>query len=116
MADISGIDLSALNPNALSRLTRGYNASDVSKMGETATVSENGAFSQILSSAMNLISETNALSNAAEEAEISFAMGETESIHDVTVAQQKALVSLQYTVAIKNAVLSAYNELMNMQV
>ena len=33
----------------------------------------------------------------------------------VTIAQQKAYLSLQYTVAIKNAVLEAYKEIMNMQ-
>ena len=74
------------------------------------------AFSNILSSAMGLVNQTNSLSEKAEEAEIDFALGNADSTHDVTVAQQKAYLSLQYTVAIKNAVLEAYKEIMNMQI
>lgn len=112
MADIPAIDFTNIGTSALNRLTgeRGITKN------ESIATAEDGAFSKILSSAMDLIKETNNLSNAAEEAEINFAMGKTDSIHDVTVAQQKAYVSLQYTVAIKNAVLSAYKELMNLQV
>ena len=51
----------------------------------------------------------------AEEAEMSFALGYTDSIHDLAVAQQKANISLQYTVKVTNSVVTAYKELMNMQ-
>lgn len=74
------------------------------------------AFSNILSSAMGLINQTNSLSEKAEQEQVDFALGNAESTHDVRVAQQKAYLSLQYTVAIKNAVLEAYKEIMNMQV
>ena len=74
------------------------------------------AFSTILDSAANLITETNAYSNAAEEEEIKLALGETDSIHDLQIAQQKANVSLQYTVAVRDAFMSAYKEIMNLQI
>ena len=74
-----------------------------------------GVFGSILDSAVKLVSETNAYSNAAEEEEMKFALGETDSIHDVQIAQQKANVSLQYTVAVRDAFISAYRELMNLQ-
>lgn len=74
-----------------------------------------GAFESIFNSAVNLINTTNDYSNAAEEEEIKFALGETDSIHDVQIAQQKANVSLQYTVAVRDALLNAYKEIMNMQ-
>lgn len=74
------------------------------------------AFSNILSSAMGLINQTNSLSEKAEQAEIDFALGNADSTHEVAVAQQKAYLSLQYTVAIKNAVLEAYKEIMNIQI
>ena len=73
------------------------------------------AFSSILDSAARLINQTNAYSNAAEEEEIKYALGETDNIHDLQIAQQKANVSLQYTVAVRDAVMSGYKELMNMQ-
>lgn len=84
-------------------------SSDIQSVDDTA-------FSNILSSAMGLVNQTNSLAEAAEEAEIDFALGNADSTHDVTVAQQKAYLSLQYTVAIKNAVLEAYNEIMNIQI
>ena len=74
------------------------------------------AFSNILSSAMGLVNQTNRLSEQAEQAEIDFALGNADSTHDVAVAQQKAYISLQYTVAIKNAVMEAYKEIMNIQI
>ncbi|MFG6329420.1 MAG: flagellar hook-basal body complex protein FliE [Lachnospiraceae bacterium] len=76
----------------------------------------NTAFQTAFDSALNLISEANAYSNAAEEEEIKFALGETDSIHDLQIAQQKANVSLQYTVAVRDAFLSAYKEIMNIQI
>ena len=44
-----------------------------------------------------------------------FALGNSDNIADLMVAQRKANLSLQYTVAIRNAVMSAYKEIMNLQ-
>jgi flagellar hook-basal body complex protein FliE len=42
-------------------------------------------------------------------------LGLNDSVTDLLVAQQKANISLQYTVAIKNAVTQAYQEIMAIQ-
>ena len=76
---------------------------------------EKAAFSNIFDSAVNLVKRTNDYSNAAEEEEIKFALGETDSIHDVQIAQQKANVSLQYTVAVRDAFIQGYREILNLQ-
>lgn len=73
------------------------------------------SFESLFQSAMGMINETNSLSNKAEEEEIKFAMGTSDSVVDLMVAQQKANLSLQYTVAVRNAVLDSYKELMNLQ-
>ena len=73
------------------------------------------AFSTLFDSAVNMVQETNDYSNAAEEEEIKYALGESDSIHDLQIAQQKANISLQYTVAVRNAFLQGYKELMNLQ-
>lgn len=73
------------------------------------------AFDTFLHAAVNMYKETDSLQKAAESAEMSYALGYSDSIHDVALAQQKANISLQYTVKITNAVVSAYKELMNMQ-
>ncbi|MEE3392250.1 MAG: flagellar hook-basal body complex protein FliE [Lachnospiraceae bacterium] len=80
---------------------------------ETNTV--DGPFSAALDSAVGLIKKTNDLSNAAEMEEIRYAAGQSDNLHDLMVAQQKANVSLQYTVAVRDAVMQGYRELMNMQ-
>ena len=73
------------------------------------------SFDVLLNSAMGLISETNDYSNKVEEEEIKFATGESDNLHDLMIAQQKASVSLQYTAAVKNGVVEAYRTIMNMQ-
>lgn len=73
------------------------------------------AFDDILNAAVDMYKEANTLQKKAEAAEMSFALGYTDSIHDLALAQQKANISLQYTVKVTNAVVSAYKELMNLQ-
>lgn len=72
-------------------------------------------FDSFFESAVNLIKQTNDLSNAASAAEINYSLGYTDNLHDVMVAQQKANLSLQYVVNLRNTCMSAYREIMNMQ-
>lgn len=92
---------------------------NLSKYGidSTAKASENrnAAFEDIFQSALNLVKQTNDYTNAAEEAETSYALGLTDSTTDLQVAQQKANYALQYTVAVRNNVMDAYKEIMNLQ-
>lgn len=104
------VDLTSLNKVSLDFLNNSLEKSGVNNK------TNEDAFSSLLNSAMGMVNETNSLSNAAESEKIKFAMGESENTHDLTIAQQKASVSLQYTVAVKNKILEAYKELMNMQI
>ncbi len=79
------------------------------------TEDRNATFDSLFQAAVGLIKETNNYTNAAEEAEMAFSLGLTDNTHDLQVAQQKANLSLQYTVAIRNQVLDAYKEIMNLQ-
>lgn len=76
---------------------------------------DGGSFETLFQSALDLINETNEYTNAAEEEELNYAMGLSEDTHTLMIAQQKANLSLQYTVAVRDAVIDAYNEIMNMQ-
>lgn len=73
------------------------------------------SFESLLKSAMNLVQQTEDYTNAANVEKIKFATGESTSLHDLMIAQQKANVSLQYTVAVKNTAVEAYRSIMNMQ-
>lgn len=76
--------------------------------------SEDTQFASLLESSMKLINDTNDYQNAAEQAEIQFALGESTNTHDLQIAQQKANITLQYTVAVRDKMLEAYNSIMNM--
>ena len=54
--------------------------------------------------------------NNAEEEEIKFALGESTNTHELLVAQEKANIALSYTVAVRDKVIDAYKEIMNMQI
>lgn len=101
--------ITAVNNNVQSALIDGLNISKVETDSKTA-------FDTLLSSAISLYKEADDLQNAAEESEINFALGYATSTHDLAVAQQKANISLQYTVKVTNKALEAYKELMNMQI
>ncbi len=75
----------------------------------------NDTFEMLFDSALSMINDTNRLTNAAKEEEMKYALGVSTSTHDLQVAQSKANVSLQYTVAVRNKVVEAYKEIMNLQ-
>jgi flagellar hook-basal body complex protein FliE len=74
------------------------------------------SFDAVLSSVMNSLEETNDLQNAAEEAEIQFALGQSTNTHDLLIAETKADLAIQYTVAVRDKIIDAYKELMQMQI
>ena len=83
----------------------------------SVTMTPNGEeFGSFLSVAMENLNTTNAYLSDAENEELKFMMGETESTHDLTIALNKASTALQYTVAVRDKVLDAYKELMQMQI
>ena len=108
---LSGVDLASAysTPTISSGLSDGKDSLIINSDDNKS------AFSTLFDSAVNMVQETNDYSNAAEEEEIKYALGESDSIHDLQTAQQKANISLQYTVAVRNAFLQGYKELMNLQ-
>jgi len=108
---LSGVDLAS----AYSAPTISSDLSDGKDSLIINSDDNKSAFSTLFDSAVNMVQETNDYSNAAEEEEIKYALGESDSIHDLQIAQQKANISLQYTVAVRNAFLQGYKELMNLQ-
>ena len=102
--------------SGLSGIGLNFYTDAVNSVTGSGTDSNKSSFSPILDSAMNTIKETDSLSQQAEQAAVDFTLGNTDSTHELTIAQQKAYLSLQYTVAIKNAFLDAYKEIMQIQI
>ncbi len=114
------MDLSAITPiNGLQGLPNIAPAERTSLTGVLAEKEERAdgtLFHSFLNSAIDNIKTTNQYLSDAEDAEIQFALGETENPHDLTIALQKASAALQYTVAVRDRLLDAYKELMQMQI
>ena len=77
---------------------------------------EGSLFDSFLHSAIDNIKATNKYLSDAEDEKIKFALGETENTHDLTIALQKASTALQYTVVVRDRLLDAYKEIMQMQI
>ncbi|HAU85660.1 MAG TPA: flagellar hook-basal body complex protein FliE [Lachnospiraceae bacterium] len=102
--DITGVkNISAISPK--------YDYGKQSKIENN----NNQTFASFFKSALDNVNETNSYINKANEEEIKFALGQSDSLVDLQNAQLKANISLQYTVAIKNSLVDAYKEIMNLQ-
>lgn len=86
------------------------------KSTDAAEKDSENMFQTVFNAAVDNISETNGYLSDQENEELKLAMGITENTHDLTIAMQKAETALQYTVAVRDKLLSAYNEIMQMQV
>lgn len=115
------MDLSAITSLSGLSTTSGLNTvngvtSLTGVLGEKKDSVDGDMFSTILNSAIDNIRTTNSYLSDAEDEEIKFALGESENTHDLTIALQKASTALQYTVAIRDRLMDAYKELMQMQI
>lgn len=104
-------------------ITELYNVSsgvirEAAKAAPTTKIEDykDNAFDSVLHTAIDNLNTTNSYLSDAEDEKIKWALGETENTHDLTIALQKASTALQYTVAIRDKLLDAYKELIQMQV
>lgn len=109
---VTGID----GINGLSSLDRTERTSLTGTLADKEEKVGGSLFDAVLKSAIDNIKTTNSYLSKAEDEELKFAMGETENFHDLTIALQKASTALQYTVAVRDRLLDAYKELMQMQI
>lgn len=102
--DITGI-------KAIEGITPKYDYGDTKKVKSNHN---NQAFESFFQSALDNVNQTNSYIDKANEEQIKFALGQSDSLVDLRNAQLKANISLQYTVAIKNSLVDAYKEIMNL--
>ena len=110
----SSSNLSQLSDKQVSELYTAY--SDTLSSLSGVSDESAGDFSSILDSMLNSVNETNTLQNQAEAAAIQFALGESDNTHDLLIAQTKANTALQYTVAVRDRLIEAYQQIMQMQI
>lgn len=79
------------------------------------SVKDNG-FEGLLQSAMNMVNETSDLQNQADAASVQFMLGYATNTHELRALQEKSEIALNYTTAVRDKMLEAYKEIMNMQI
>jgi flagellar hook-basal body complex protein FliE len=101
-----------MNVNAV---TSGINSivapNPVRGVGDSA--SAQGGFGKAMADALDTVGS---LQNAAHASAESFMSGETEEIHKVALDQQRAAISLDLFLQMRNKVVNAYQEIMKIQV
>lgn len=101
--DLYNVSSDAIKENLLGKMTSGSEKDD-------------NMFQTIFDSAVHNINETNGYLSDQENEEMKWAMGITENTHDLAIAMNKAETALQYTVAVRDKLLAAYNEIMQIQI
>lgn len=82
-------------------------------IAQTTSPSAPGGFGAVLSSAMNGVQKSQ---EAAGVAAAAFERGDTNDIAAVQLARQAAGIEFQATLQVRNRVLGAYRDIMNMTV
>lgn len=106
--------------SAIGSLGGDYVNKVTSAMKENASLSTSKSkdsdttFDAIYDSVAGLLNSTNSYVQKAQQAEIDYALGNMTNTHELGVYQQEANIALQYTVAIRDKALEAYNSIMNM--
>lgn len=73
----------------------------------------NTIFSEFLHNALNKVNEAQIQS---DEYKNSLALGELDNLHELSIASEKANVSLQIAMSIRNKIVEAYKEIMRIQI
>ncbi len=104
--------------NALGPLTTIVPLSPLDNTGTSQTSKANDAngatgFSSFLSDALNKLERTQA---EAEQAAADLATGQVDDFHTPVIAMEKASLALGLAVTVRNKVVDAYNQIMQMQI
>ena len=85
----------------------------IDSIGSTAKTQGESSFTDILSDAINSARDAE---GTAENENAALLTGETDDLHTPLIESQKAEIALDLAIQIRNKVINAYNQIMNMQV
>lgn len=97
----------------LNRISNYNNLLDLNIEKSSSNVEKGDKFLGLLDNAINKV---NQLQVENEEYNAKLAVGELDNLHDLTIASEKANISLQLTMGIRNKVIEAYKEIMRIQI
>ncbi len=99
------MDFSSINSIAKKNIEKNFTTNIAQESGTK--------FKETLS---NVVNEVNDLQIKAGESIENFASGKIENVHEVMIAMTKAEVSFKFMMETRNKLVSAYKEIMQMQV
>ncbi len=105
---IQAIGLKAYS-NALNNFVKAEKATRLDKLPDDRPIKE---FSDVLTSSLGKVNDLQA---QRSDMIASFASGETQNVHELMIAVQKAGLAMNMTSAVRNKVLEAYKELSRIQ-
>ena len=89
------------------------NSTIASPVKSINNLNESVNFKDILIDALNNV---NTLEQESAKMTEDFIAGRTDDIHSVLIASEKATISLQFVMEVRNKVMEAYQEIMRMQI
>jgi flagellar hook-basal body complex protein FliE len=105
----SGLDTSRITQS----LQSAYDTASASKE-VTATDESKDSFAALYQSALDLLNTANDTQNQVEVEEMNYLLGYSENTNALSIAQEKADVALEYTIAVRDKFLESYQDIMNM--
>ena len=100
-------------PLELRGLQQPFQAEPEQRRQELMTPESKDSFSDMLSRAINSVDET---MKTSEESIQDFAAGKTENVHEVMINMQRAQLSFQMMVEMRNKAIETYQEISRMQI
>ena len=73
----------------------------------------NGEFGNVV---VNALESLNALQNKSDNLAVKAATGDLSDVHDYMIASTEASLATEFTVAVRNRAVEAFNEIMRMQI
>lgn len=108
------------NPIAIQGGVQMNNIDDVAAQTAVQSTPDTSTVGNLMKSFSNSIggglNSVNSSINAANKAQEALAMGENISVHDVMLASEKAALSMQMAMQVRNKVMSAYSEINNIRI
>ncbi len=83
---------------------------------DSSKLTGNESFTYALDAAKNLISANVSSEQEVNNMTVDFLTGKNDDIASLLIAQEKSSILLQYSLQVRNGVLSAYKEIMSLSV
>lgn len=112
LAPIAGVGNAPMTAG-LMQVSQGAGLAAAQQAATAANAAPMASFQEFFADA---VKQTNGLQVEAQEAKRRLLVGESDDLHGVMIAMEKAGLAFQLTMTVRNKVIEAYQEVMRMQI